>query len=62
MEVEDWDYMREKFEDSDMDLDKKHREIFQDTLEQMDGEFQNLLSNSKNDLSCSESQQIEAYF
>jgi|AntDeeMinimDraft_5_1070356.scaffolds.fasta_scaffold00140_19 hypothetical protein len=47
MEVEDWDYMREKFEDSDMDLDKKHREIFQDTLEQMDGEFQNLLSNSK---------------
>jgi len=47
MEVEDWDYMREQFENSDMDLDKKHSEVFNDTLEQVDGEFQNLLSNSK---------------
>jgi len=48
-ETEDRNYLvyYMEVEDSDMDLDKKHREIFQDTLEQMDGEFQNLLSNSK---------------
>jgi len=62
MEVEDWDYMREKFEDSDMDLDKKHREIFQEHIGTDGWRVPEPIEQLKNDLSCSESQQIEAYF